>query len=55
MFWKKSPLQKLNKKYEKLKQDAYNLSKTDRMAADLKEAEAEKILKEIEVLEKAEK
>lgn len=50
MFWKKSPKQKLQKAYEKLMKEAFELSKVDRKKADEKYAEADKISKEIEAL-----
>lgn len=49
-FKKKSPADKLNEKYQKLMQESFNLSKTDRKAADAKVAEAEAVLKEIDAL-----
>lgn len=51
MFWKKDPVKKLEKKYERLLQEAFDLSKVDRQKADLKSAEAEAVLKEIEALQ----
>ena len=50
LFKKKSPSDKLRKEYEQLMAEAFNLSKTDRKAADLKYAEADKIMKELESL-----
>ena len=50
MFWKKSPKEKLQKKYEQLMKEAFDLSKTDRQAADRKTLEADNIMKEIEAL-----
>lgn len=50
MFWKKSPKQKLQKKYETLMKEAFELSKIDRKQSDAKYAEADKTLKEIEAL-----
>ncbi len=47
---KKSKLKKLQKKHEKLMQQAFDLSKTDRKASDAKYAEAEKVMKEMEAL-----
>lgn len=47
---KKSKLQKLQKKHEKLMKQAFELSKTDRKASDEKYAEAEEIIKKIEDL-----
>lgn len=51
LFSKKSPKDKLQKKYEKLMQEAYDLSKTNRKASDAKQAEANEILKEIESMD----
>lgn len=50
LFKKKSPLEKLEDKYEKLQQEAFQLSKTDRRLSDQKYAEAEEVLKEMEAL-----
>jgi len=50
MFWKKSPKDKLKKQYEKLMQEAFELSKTDRKKADAKTAEADAVMKELERL-----
>jgi len=50
MFWKKSPEEKLKKKYESLMKEAFNLSKTDRKASDAKTLEAEEVMKELEAL-----
>ncbi len=49
-FSKKSEKEKLQEKYEKMIGEAYKLSHTDRKASDLKTAEADLILKEIEKL-----
>jgi len=51
MFWKKTPKQKLQKKYESLMKEGFELSKIDRSKSDAKYAEADKILKEIENLD----
>ena len=51
-FKKKSPIDILNDKYEKLQKEAYTLSTSNRMQSDLKYAEAQEVLKEIEALEK---
>lgn len=51
LFKKKSKKDVLNKKYEKLMEEAYQLSKTDRKASDLKRTEAEDILKEMELID----
>lgn len=42
---------KLEKKYQKLLDEAYHLSHTDRMKSDLKTAEAEEVRKQLEALE----
>jgi len=51
LFKKKSPKEKLEKKYEQLQQEAFELSKTNRTLSDQKQAEAQEVLKEIEALE----
>jgi hypothetical protein len=51
LFKKKSEKEKLEEKYQKLLDEAYRLSKTDRAASDLKAAEADEILKKIELLD----
>ncbi len=50
LFKKKTPLEKLQEKYEKANAEAYRLSKIDRKASDAKQAEAEEILKQIDAL-----
>lgn len=50
LFKKKSPLEKLQEKYEKATAEAFRLSKIDRKASDAKQAEAEEILKEMDAL-----
>ena len=50
LFKKKSPVDKLRAQYQKLSQEAFELSKIDRTKADLKYAEAEELMKEIERL-----
>ncbi len=52
LFKKKSPIKILNDKYQKLQEEAYNLSTSNRMQSDQKYAEAQEVLKEIETLEK---
>ena len=47
----KSKKEKLQKKYEKLLEEAYKLSHSDRAASDQKTAEAEEVIKEIEKLD----
>ena len=54
-FKKKNPIDILNDKYEKLQKEGYNLSTSNRMQSDLKYAEAQEVLKEIEALEKTSK
>lgn len=41
----------LQKRYQKLMDESYKLSHTDRKASDLKRAEAEEVLKQMEALE----
>lgn len=53
LFGKKSPLEKKQKQYEKLLEEAFHLSKTNRAASDKKQAEAEALLQEIEQLREA--
>lgn len=47
LFSKKSPKEKLQKKYEKLMKESYMLSSSNRKASDQKVAEAEEVLKEL--------
>lgn len=49
-FKKKSAKEKLEDEYEKLLKEAFQLSKTNRKLSDLKQAEAEEVLKKIEAL-----
>lgn len=51
LFKKKSKKDKLGKKYDQLMKESYELSKIDRKASDLKRAEAEDVLKEMEGLD----
>ncbi|MGB1120896.1 MAG: Lacal_2735 family protein [Saprospiraceae bacterium] len=51
-LFKKDPVKKLQKKYKDLMEESYRLSTTDRKASDLKRAEAEEVIKEIEALQK---
>jgi len=51
LFKKKSKADILKKKYNKLLEESYKLSHTDRTASSLKAAEAEEVMKEIEGLE----
>ena len=50
LFKKEIPVQKLEKKYKKMLEEAYRLSHIDRTASDKLQAEAEVVLKEIENL-----
>ncbi len=52
LFKKKSKLETLQKKYEKLQKEAFELSKSNRRLSDEKMAEAQKVLEEIEALPK---
>lgn len=51
LFKKKSEKEKLDDVYEKLMQESYKLSHTDRAASDLKRADAEEILNKIKAIE----
>jgi hypothetical protein len=48
LFKSKSEKEKLMDKYRKLQEEAFRLSKSDRKSADLKYAEAEELMKQIE-------
>jgi hypothetical protein len=50
-IFSKTPKQKLQKKYEKLTKEAFQLSKIDRGKSDSKYAEADSILKQLEALD----
>ncbi len=54
LFKKKDPIQaqidKLMATYKKITEEAFKLSRVDRKASDLKTAEAEEILKQIDEL-----
>ena len=52
-LFKKDPSKKLMKKYDKLMQEAFELSRTNRRLADRKHAEADAIMKRIEELKHA--
>lgn len=43
---------KLKRQYDKLAEQAYQLSQTNRQASDLKQAEADEVLKKLEALER---
>jgi hypothetical protein len=49
---KKSEIEKLQEKYNRLMEEAYKLSTVNRMASDAKYAEADEISKRIEQLKK---
>lgn len=55
IFKKKTARQKLQKKYELLLKEGYDLSTSDRTKSYLKIAEAQEVLAEIEELAKMEK
>jgi len=50
LFKKKTAVEKLNEKYDKLMKESFDLSKINRKASDEKYAEADQIMKEIEKL-----
>lgn len=54
LFKKKDPIQakidKLSETYKKMTEEAFKLSRLDRKASDLKTAEAEEVLKQIDEL-----
>lgn len=52
LFKKKSEADKLNDKYKKLLKESHQLSTSNRQLSDLKIAEANEVLKKIELLEK---
>ena len=54
LFKNKSQEEKLQEKYQKLTQEAFTLSKTNRAATDEKYPEAEPVQKEIEALRRSE-
>ncbi|MEO1009853.1 MAG: Lacal_2735 family protein [Bacteroidota bacterium] len=51
LFKKKSEVEKLQEKYQKLMKEAFDLSKSNRSASDDKYAEADAVQKRIEALE----
>ena len=53
LFKKKSPVDKMYKRYEALMSEAHKLSTSNRSASDAKAKEADDLLKEIEALEKS--
>lgn len=50
LFKKKSEKEVLEKKYQRLMEESYKLSHTNRKASDDRLAEAEKVMKQIEEL-----
>ncbi|EAZ79320.1 Lacal_2735 family protein [Algoriphagus machipongonensis] len=52
IFKKKSKIEVLEEKYKKLQQESYKLSTVNRTESDKKLAEAEEVIKEIELLKK---
>lgn len=50
LFKKKSPNDELNGKYQKVLEEAFKLSKTNRSESDKKYKEADEIAKQIEAL-----
>jgi hypothetical protein len=48
LFKKKDPREELNKRYKALLQESFRLSTSDRKASDLKRAEAEEVLLQME-------
>lgn len=52
IFKKKSKVEKLNTQYKKLLDESYKLSTTNRKLSDSKVAEANEILKQIDLLKK---
>jgi hypothetical protein len=53
LFKRKSKLEKLNRQYENLLKEAHRLSAVNRKASDEKVAEANRLVKEIELLQNA--
>ena len=53
LFKKKSEVDKLNEKYQKLMEESFRLSTSNRTASDQKAQEADQILKQIEALQSA--
>jgi hypothetical protein len=52
IFKRKSEVEQLQAKYQKVLKEAYNLSTSNRKLSDAKTAEANEILKQIENLQK---
>ncbi len=51
-LFKKDPKKQLQKKYDKLMEQGYQLSTVNRRESDRKYAEADKVLKELEQMDK---
>jgi hypothetical protein len=49
LFKRKSKVVLLNEKYKKAMEESFNLSKTNRSLADKKYADADRILKQLEI------
>ncbi|MEQ9308405.1 MAG: Lacal_2735 family protein [Balneolaceae bacterium] len=52
LFKKKSEIDKLNEKYQKLMEESFRLSTSNRTQSDQKAQEANEVLKQIESLQK---
>lgn len=52
LFKKKTEIEKLQERYQKLQEESYKLSTVDRAKSDLKAAEAEEVAKKIDALNK---
>ncbi len=52
-LFKKDPIKQLSKKYDKVMEEQFRLSRTNRKLADEKYAEAEVIMQKIEQLKKS--
>jgi hypothetical protein len=52
LFKKKSPIEKLEIKYQELLKEAYKLSTSNRSQSDAKTFEANEVLKQIDLLKK---
>ena len=54
-LFKSDPIKKLTKKYDRLMEEAYSMSDTNRKLSDQKYAEADAVMNEIEKLKAASK
>lgn len=54
LFKKKSKAEKLQEQHQKLMNEAYELSKTNRAESDKKYAEAEEVMTQLEALKRGE-